>query len=491
MRRSTVVILLLLILALQLLLRFPFLAEPMEGDEGAYAYIAQGLLMGEVPYRDTFDHKPPGIYFIYAGIFRLFGESLTALRGFSALYSLATALAVFWFASLLLGVPGGLLSALFFAVFSNGPFLEGTSANSEVFMALPLILSFACFMLAQRKGCLSLLLWSGLLAGTAAMIKQVAVLNFVVLLAFLPVYFAGKDRLKGACLLGGGFLAPVLFFVLYFWSRGALGHLLDNAFLINFSYLRPFERVVSVEWGKLNLYRIGFLLIEESIILLLGSVAVILIAFKDRRRDLLLLASWALSSALSVMVGRYLFGHYFVQLLPPLVVLGAFAVLKWQESGLPKVINAGLIVLIITLATVAVLTFYPFYLVYSPEEISFARYRIDNLALAREVAQIVKARTGPSDRIMVWGTDPQVYFYSQRRYPGRYVFLPFHFPDRFEEACREAESMAENKMVKYVVLSRPVNEQLFAGISRNYRLIMSKAGRYHGSSLNWGVFERK
>lgn len=491
MRRSTVVILLLLILALQLLLRFPFLAEPMEGDEGAYAYIAQGLLRGEVPYRDTFDHKPPGIYFIYAGIFRVFGESLTALRMFSAFYSLATGLAVFWFASLLLGVPGGLLSALFFAVFSNGPFLEGTSANSEVFMVLPLIFSFGCFIVAQRKGRLSLLLWSGLLAGTAAMIKQVAALNFMVLLAFLPVYFAGKDRLKGACLLGGGFLAPVLFFGLYFWSRGALGDLVDNAFLINLSYLRPFARVVSVEWGKLNLYRIGFLLIEESIILLLGAVAVIFFLFKDRKRDIFLLAAWALSSCLGVLAGRYLFGHYFVQLLPPLVVLSAYAVIKWQESDLPKILNRTLVAAVVVLGVIVVLTFYPFYLVYSPEEISFARYRIDNLALAREVAQIIKVKTLPTDRIMVWGTDPQIYFYSGRRYPGKYVFLPFHFPSLFEEAWREAHSIASGKMVRYIVLSRPVNEQLYAAISRNYRLIMSKKGRYHGSVLNWGIFERK
>ena len=68
------IVILILILAMQIFLRLPFLAEPLERDEGSYAYIAQRLLVGEVPYRDYFDHKPPAIYFIYAGIFKLLGD---------------------------------------------------------------------------------------------------------------------------------------------------------------------------------------------------------------------------------------------------------------------------------------------------------------------------------------------------------------------------------------------------------------------------------
>ena len=53
---------LLLILLLQLALRIPFLSEPLERDEGAYGYIGQRILAGELPYRDVFDHKTPVVY---------------------------------------------------------------------------------------------------------------------------------------------------------------------------------------------------------------------------------------------------------------------------------------------------------------------------------------------------------------------------------------------------------------------------------------------
>ena len=43
-------------------LRTPLLAVPLERDEGEYAYIAQRMLAAELPYRDAFDQKPPGVF---------------------------------------------------------------------------------------------------------------------------------------------------------------------------------------------------------------------------------------------------------------------------------------------------------------------------------------------------------------------------------------------------------------------------------------------
>ena len=94
MKKRTIIILL-LILALQIFLRIPFLGEPLERDEGAYAYIAQRMAVGQVPYRDIYDHKPPAIYFIYAGIFKLFGESAASIRYFTLFYSLILTFIIF------------------------------------------------------------------------------------------------------------------------------------------------------------------------------------------------------------------------------------------------------------------------------------------------------------------------------------------------------------------------------------------------------------
>ena len=63
----------LLVAALACVLRAPVAALPFERDEGEYAYIAQRWLAGDVPYRDAFDQKPPGVFLFYAAAFAVGG----------------------------------------------------------------------------------------------------------------------------------------------------------------------------------------------------------------------------------------------------------------------------------------------------------------------------------------------------------------------------------------------------------------------------------
>src|SRR5437588_10988517 len=72
------------------LLRWPIADVPLERDEGEYAYIAQRWRLGELPYRDSFDQKPPGAFAAYAVFFRLFGESVAAIHWGTQLYTLGT-----------------------------------------------------------------------------------------------------------------------------------------------------------------------------------------------------------------------------------------------------------------------------------------------------------------------------------------------------------------------------------------------------------------
>ena len=49
-------------------------------DQGIYSVVADGILRGLAPYRDRWDFKPPGIYFIYAAARALFGRTAMAAR---------------------------------------------------------------------------------------------------------------------------------------------------------------------------------------------------------------------------------------------------------------------------------------------------------------------------------------------------------------------------------------------------------------------------
>lgn len=48
---------------------------PMFTDSGTYAYVGQQINKGKLLYRDVFEIKLPGIYYIYATIFKIFPDS--------------------------------------------------------------------------------------------------------------------------------------------------------------------------------------------------------------------------------------------------------------------------------------------------------------------------------------------------------------------------------------------------------------------------------
>jgi hypothetical protein len=78
--------------------RLRLINVPLERDEGEYAYIGQLILDGTPPYTEAYNMKFPGIYFIYAGILWLFGQTHTAIHFCLLLVNVLTIILLFFFA---------------------------------------------------------------------------------------------------------------------------------------------------------------------------------------------------------------------------------------------------------------------------------------------------------------------------------------------------------------------------------------------------------
>src|SRR5688572_10040048 len=97
--------------ALQILM-FPF-----GRDQGIYALVGEGILRGQVPYRDLWDFKPPGIFFVYGLSQGIFGKSMLAPRlvevlGLVAIVLSSARLGETFFGSRTAGMLGGAVAAL-------------------------------------------------------------------------------------------------------------------------------------------------------------------------------------------------------------------------------------------------------------------------------------------------------------------------------------------------------------------------------------------
>src|SRR6202171_4222760 len=120
-----------------------FLHRLLDGDEAIYGSIAALMNAGAPLYGSGgVDNKPPGIFWVYAATFQLFGAyQMTAVHAVGLAVIAATCVLVFVIGRDLGGVRTGLLAALFYGVLTGAgnPRLLGT--NTARFMRLPLTAS--------------------------------------------------------------------------------------------------------------------------------------------------------------------------------------------------------------------------------------------------------------------------------------------------------------------------------------------------------------
>lgn len=116
--------------------------------------------------------------------------------------------------------------------------------------------------------------------------------------------------------------------------------------------------------------------------------------------------TWILSAVFLIVIGRQLFGHYLVVVLPPFAMLATIgALVQWPTRPRDLTFAAALL-------AAATLVAAPSLYGLSDSEMSSTR------AIGRAAAAAgspARAKTTPEDRILVWGNAAVVYHEAQRR----------------------------------------------------------------------------
>src|SRR5205814_10060177 len=121
------------------------------------------------------DNKPPGVFWMYAAVFRVFGPyQLTAIHVAALAVVAATCVVLYLITRELAGVRAGLLAALFYGILTAAGNPRLLASNTEIFMMLPLAASLL-LMLRRRW------FWSALLLVAAGAFRQSAAINVVLL----------------------------------------------------------------------------------------------------------------------------------------------------------------------------------------------------------------------------------------------------------------------------------------------------------------------
>jgi 4-amino-4-deoxy-L-arabinose transferase-like glycosyltransferase len=417
--------------ALVLALRLPALSSQLiDTDEATYAAIAVLHNSGAGPLYEAggVDNKPPGIYWVYAGVFRVFGDySILAVHWFAAAVVLATALLLGMTAALYRS-GAGILAFLFYGVFSIAYYPKMMAANTELFMALPLAGSFylAVSLSLDRPVGHKLLRFAaaGALVGVGCLFKPVGAGCLLVPLAValrLPTTASGRCLRAVATLIGASI--PVLIAVGILWLSGALPGYLYWGVSQLASHYAPVLHQLPSEWGvSFYVYalvkRSGWFIASTLVLWLILAVHVrrwALLAFEER-----LALGW-LASLVPGVLGGHLFGHYFLPLVAPLSVIAAVHVRRWVERGSRVLLCAVALACAVPAIGFSAWAWHDQDLVSSPVDPMTARFFGGNRPDHRLVSRRIRETTGADDSIFVWGMYAPIYVESGRRPASRFV----------------------------------------------------------------------
>lgn len=404
----------LVVIAVALVWRLPsFFDPPWVNDEGTYFAIAQAMARGYRLYAEVWENKPPALYLLYAAVYHAVGASLPAVRVLSGAAVITTVLIVMRVAARFAG-DGWPVAGMLCGLLMGVPFLEGTTANAEVFL---IAFTSLAVMLALRER----MFLAGLVMAVAILFKAVSAFDAAALGLYLLAHGGliaegarrtGRVFLRPAGRYTLGVSLPLLGVALAAAADGILRPMLTDALLYPAGYV-----------GHANGGGIPWVLLLK--VLALAGVTAYLI-----RKDFP--ALWLLWAASGALVSGRFFGHYALQVVPPLCVLTAVAI-RGRGAGRPLRAAAWLPAVFLSLAAGSALVgwglaasghdsiaarrlqWYSNFVRMAMGAETYATYRdqVDD-HVSRNIRIAAVIRTLPAGSLLVWGNTPWVYVLSDR-----------------------------------------------------------------------------
>jgi 4-amino-4-deoxy-L-arabinose transferase-like glycosyltransferase len=429
---------LLLIVLLVAAIRLQHLDLPLERDEGEYAYAGQLIRDGQPPYGAIYNMKLPGVYLSYAAIMTFLGETARGIHLGLLLLNAATTILLFLLARELAGPVAALAAAAAFALLSLLQSVVGFWAHSEHFViafAVPGLLLLASGI---RRGSVPLIMGSGLLLGTAVVMKQHGAFFLIAGAGWLIAWLLRRDDPGRSfrSLVAFGLAAALPFAAVCVWM--AREGLFDRFWFWTVTYARQYvSHTTAAEalahlWG----YEANGRWYDGSVprifkdaplawlTILAGLVALQVRQTDIRRAEIAILTVCSIAALTPGLLFR---DHYFLLLLPAAAILFGVSIdslyhlfSRRQDASLAAAAVVTLFVVVVLGSTVIARRGYLFS--WSDQQTLRATYGRSAFEAAPLLGEHIRRNSAPGERVAVIGSEPEIYFYSDRPAATGYVY---------------------------------------------------------------------
>jgi hypothetical protein len=415
-----------LLVLMAVYVRLRLLSIPLERDEGEYAYMGQLMLQGVPPYQLAFNIKLPGTYTVYAVIMALFGQTQSGIHLGFLFVNLGNLALLYFLARRFLDEAGVLVCCASYVLLSLSAAVLGLQAHATHLVMINALGGLLLLLRAREKNQPALMFLSGLLFGLSFLCKQPGLL-FTVLAGTLLLRDgwmagAGQWRLCAARILlfTTGWAVPLALTCLALWWAGTF----PRFWFWTFTYARAHTNFIPLAYVAHRLAVSaghGF----ERWLFLMAFLGWLWMLFQ-KGQEKFFMTTFFLCSFLALVIGRYLAQHYFVVMLPVISLLLGAAVPGWTallaQTRFPRLRVIPVAIFLVICAGIiksnAAVWFE------EPPEVACADlYFSFPFVECLRVGEYIRQHSKPQDRIAVFGSEPEIFFYAQRRSVSGYIYM--------------------------------------------------------------------
>jgi 4-amino-4-deoxy-L-arabinose transferase-like glycosyltransferase len=419
--------------------------DPM--DDGYFAFCGWRIASGDVLYHDVWDNKPPGIFWLNALAFLVFGAGSYLGIVVTTTVGILAAVGAFWaITRRCYPAAGAALGTVLFALYFTHGAYHGGSNRIETYLAAAELLAVAAFVHGALSRRIGWIVAAGLAAGAAITLKQTGIAALGALLAYTGIalllrWWSWRLALTraGALLAGVALLVGATVSILA--VRGNLPAAYEAVFAFNRVYFEAEVSEVGFNFTNyLKLRRFVFPVLTLPVLLAIAAlVHAALRAPRELRKPattqlpapILLAAVWLAAACFSAWNAPHGYRYYLLPIIPPLLLLATDFLARLQgELGLLERLRrsaaiTGALVLIGYFALGAaerqVGRIGSIWSVRQPTPLSDSSFQweVEPQPWQRAAAH-AREITAPSDRLHVWGYWPYVYLEARRPNVSRF-----------------------------------------------------------------------
>lgn len=406
-------------------IRFEPLNNFPNDDSAVFLYIGRGILKGQIPYLDIWDHKAPLLYYIDAFGLWLYGlwgvwlvQYILSVTAFYAAYQGLKKL--LGSISALMGIIAGFY---LFDLFASGNITEEYSSVFALF-------AFSLFVIQSqhRKQNITYFGMGALLMCTFLTRPNNIGFQTAIFLTLASTDSLNKDfdaLKKKSVIFGFGMLAVLAPFLVYLGCNNALSQFFDQVFRFNLIYINPSQaNYNSPKFLSPPLKPLTIIVVSSFLTILLNLKRV----FKqsealmvEKSLIILLFIAFPLEFFLSNLSGKG-YNHYYLTWIPYFIIASGYLtnkILQLFFSSLrdSKFVMAGVMI--------------GFFLFRPPHQV-FVKYmdigahfmfeRANGLEKNHPVPDFIHDNSAPQDKVLRWGFGRWLNYAVERDSPTQYLY---------------------------------------------------------------------